>query len=156
MLADFPLVERLEQSDRDILERVLVIETRRRGEVLVREGEQASAGQSALFLILDGTVRVSCEAPEGGFGVDRIVGAGELIGLVALVDDSARSATCTVDSEARIGKLTRRVLDQLYKTNSHVHARFQYMVARQLASDLRSLDARLQQAFRDGADQAPL
>jgi len=156
MIERFELVSGLNDSDRGILERVLVQERHRRGHALMREGETATSGNSALFLLLEGSVRVTCEAPAGGFGVDRVIGPGHLIGLVALLDDSPRSATVVAVEDIVVAKLTRRVLDQLYKTNTGMHARFQRMVARQVAKDLRALDARLRKAFDEGAETNPI
>lgn len=148
-LASFPLFRDLSEADRGILERVMVLEQRRRGHVFVREGDQGVAGQSALYVILDGTVRVHSAAPEGGYGVDRTIGAGEMFGLVSLLDDAPRSATCTADSDVQVGKLTRTILRQLLRTHAGVHVRFQRMVCLQLARDLRALDERLRTAMTD-------
>ena len=156
MIERFELFADLLDEDRALLERVLVEERHRRGHTLMREGEAATSGNSVLYLLLEGQVRVTCEAPNGGFGVDRTIGPGDLIGLVALLDDSPRSATCVAVQDIRVGKLTRRVLDQLYKTNTGMHARFQRMVARQLAKDLRALDARLRRAYDEGAEINPI
>ena len=64
-----------------------------RGQVLVREG--ASGG--SLFVILSGSVAVS----RGGRRLAEL-GAGDLLGEVAMLDGTARSASAVVETEARL------------------------------------------------------
>jgi hypothetical protein len=54
-----------------------------------------------------------------------------------------------------VARLDRLVFEELYRKNAGVHARFQLVVARQLASDVRSLREILAKAIATG-DDAPL
>ena len=146
MLERFRLFGDLSDADREILERVMVTEDHRAGTVFLREGERGTAGRAALYVLLEGDVRIECAAPPGGYGVDRLIGPGQIFGLVSLLDDAPRSATCTASTAVKVGKLTRAVMNQLLRSHAHVHVRFQRMVCAQLAQDLRALDERLRKA----------
>ncbi|MCP4810098.1 MAG: cyclic nucleotide-binding domain-containing protein [Proteobacteria bacterium] len=146
MLEQFKLFRGLSESDREIVERVMVVEERRPGHVFLREGERGTAGQAALYVVIEGDIQVVSAAPPGGYGVDRLIGPGQIFGLVSLLDDAPRSATCTAATPVKVGKLTRAVMNSLLKTHAKVHVRFQRMVCSQLAQDLRALDERLRKA----------
>ncbi len=64
-----------------------------RGQVLVREG--ASGG--SLFVILSGSVAVS----RGGRRIAELA-AGDVLGEVAMLEGTARSASAVVETEARL------------------------------------------------------
>jgi CRP-like cAMP-binding protein len=120
--------------------------------VFVREGDRATAMTATLFLVVEGSVAVTTARPEGGFGVDRRLGPGEVFGHVALMADVARTASCEAATQVTIARLDRRTFEELNRRNAGVHARFQLVVARQLASDLRALHDALGRAMATGDD----
>ena len=153
-LRRFPLFDGLMDVDIALLERVFVESSYLAGHVFVKEGDRASAGTSALYLVLDGQVGVSAAAPDGGFGVKRTLGPGRVFGAVALVADVPRTATCRALTSVTAAKLDRRTFEELFRKNVGVHARFQLVIAKSLAADLRDLRALLVGALASGDEAA--
>lgn len=138
-LRRFPLLQEFSDDDLEHLGRIMVTETHRRGHVFMREGAGSTSVRSALYLILDGTVEVTARRPEGGYAVQRTMGAGEMFGMVGLLADGHRSATVTAADRVQTAKLEKQTFDLLFRRNVGLHARFQLAVARQLAADIRNL-----------------
>jgi CRP/FNR family cyclic AMP-dependent transcriptional regulator len=68
--------------------------TCRSGEVLVHQGEASGD----LFTVIQGRLKVVSTAPEGDEVLLSVIGAGEVFGELALLDDKPRSATvCAVE-----------------------------------------------------------
>lgn len=150
LLRQFAVFEALTDADVAILERLLVVEDRRAGHVYVREGDRANAVTAAMYLVLEGTVEIVAKAPAGGFGVRRTMGPGQMFGIVAFVSDGVRTATVRAAGAVKTARLDRRTFDALYKSDAGVHARFQFVVAQQLARDIRSTRNLLAQAIDSG------
>ncbi len=153
-LRGFPAFCDLSDSEVELLERILVVQTWQPGHVFVREGDLARGSTAEMFLILEGTVRVAAQAPEGGWGVHRTLGPGQFVGLLALLADVKRSATCTALDRVVAARLDRMTLEELFRLDVGVHARFQMVIARQLAADLRELGAMMSASMRTGDDAA--
>lgn len=152
--ADFGLFEGMSADDLDMVDRILVRRTVHDGHVFFRQGDQSST-TAALYLVLSGTVHVHAPGQKkGALGVDRRIGAGSLFGLLSLLDDAPRSATCTAVGPTEVAVLDRNAWRAIQSDGHRLGARFQLGVARQLASDLRSLSDRLTTAAL--GDEAPL
>lgn len=103
------------------------------GAVLIREGEPADA----MYLIIEGQLLVTRRDKGGEPLRICVMGAGELVGLVALVDPGPRTATCTVVGGAKVARLAAADFERLFAADAPLAHRLQYLIARQLASDLR-------------------
>jgi CRP-like cAMP-binding protein len=116
------------------------------GDVLIREGEPGDA----FYLITEGQVRVTQAKVDGGSIEVGMMEPGEVFGLVALIDDQPRSATCTAVGRVVAATLPRSAFKLLYRGDTAWAHHFQYMVARQLARDVRTLNEALVQAMLEG------
>ncbi len=150
MLERFPLFAGLRPDDLTLLERLMVFEEHPRPRILLRQGDQADSGSSAVYLLIEGQAEVTCSSPSGERTVQKVVTEGALLGLVALFDDGPRSATCATLAPSKTARIDRRTLKLLLRTHRGVHARFQLLLARQLASDIRRLDGRFRTALKTG------
>lgn len=103
------------------------------GVVLIREGDPGDA----MYLIVDGQLLVTRRDTGGEPLRICVMGAGELVGLVALVDPGPRTATCTVVGGAKVARLPAADFERLFAADAPLAHRLQYLIARQLASDLR-------------------
>lgn len=108
-LREHPALKRLDAGRRELVARLCVVEQHARGHVFATAGEQATAGTSHGWLLLDGTV---AEATRGGH-VHRIAAAGDGFGFVELVDDGPRESTCTATSTVTTASLDRTILREL-------------------------------------------
>jgi CRP-like cAMP-binding protein len=153
-LREFAIASVLTDADVELLERILVVSTHPAGHTFLREGDRADGVTAAMCFVLDGSVAVAAKAPAGGFGIQITLGKGEVFGTVALVADVPRSATCRAVTQATVAKLDRRTFDELFRKNVGLHARFQLVIARSLAGDLRRLRALLVSSLAAGDDEA--
>jgi len=139
-------------SDIEILERSMIVQDYPDGHVFFSEG----SSPDALYLILDGEVAVSHhKGEERGHVVIKRMHAGEFFGLMALIDHTRRYAACKAVGKVQVASLPNSAFDLLYTSSSRLSNRFQYVIARQLARDFRSLVSTLRQnIFAD--DDTPI
>jgi CRP-like cAMP-binding protein len=119
------------------------------GHVLLREGDKADA----LHVVLRGGIRVRAGRPGSRFGVDRVLGPGELVGLIAFFDDGTRSATCTAYGETEVAAVYPAAVKELLFQGEHGVAMGLHVLdflVRQLVRDARALNDGLVHALPAG------
>ncbi|MFO0694533.1 MAG: cyclic nucleotide-binding domain-containing protein [Polyangiales bacterium] len=84
-------------------------ETYRLGHVIFREGESGNA----LYLILEGKVRISREVSGMGEEALAVLGPGDAFGEMALIDDFPRSADARVHERCRCLVISKEGLEDL-------------------------------------------
>src|SRR5262245_47437890 len=89
MLHASPVFGRLEPDARDLLRKELTLRVARRGDVLMRAGDQADG----LYLLGSGRVQVLYVNDDGTETAVNELGRGEVIGEMSLLTDRPRSAT---------------------------------------------------------------
>jgi CRP/FNR family cyclic AMP-dependent transcriptional regulator len=130
-----PLFDTFDRTEAQALARAMTTVTYPDGHVFLHEGKKGDA----CYLILEGDVSVTRMATEGrGIEHVRTMGPGELFGLIALVDHGKRAATCTAVGEVTAASLPVNAFDMLFRSNAPIAHHFQYVIARQLARDLRA------------------
>ena len=113
------------------------------GATVFREGD--SSRTSYLLLILNGEVSVETAEPTGRSQVTiSVLGPGNVIGEMGLIDGSPRSATCTASSALQTAGLTRKALQRLIDENPKVGAKLMIGLCKRLADRLRGLNEQLQ------------
>ena len=117
------------------------------GTVLMRAGEHDDSGhardaQDGMSLILDGEVTVESDSAAEGFVVS-VLGPGSLIGELGLIDQAARSATCTAASDLALAVLTREAFEQLMAEQPAVAARLLLAITQRVAGHLRETNRKL-------------
>jgi CRP/FNR family cyclic AMP-dependent transcriptional regulator len=146
-LERFSLFASMSDHERALLERVMVEQSFPRGHVFMEEGKGTPDATGAMFLVLKGEVDVVCRAPAGGVANRRLMGPGDIFGVVALLDDAPRSATVSAKGPVVAAWLSRAAFRELGARHVGVFARFQLAIAKQLAADVRLLDLTLGSAF---------
>ena len=111
----------------------------RNGETLVRQDEPAQA----LYLVMKGRAKVIRLSPEGDETLLQLVGAGECIGDVAVLDGSPRSATVIAAEATETLVLLREHLLEAIRQNPQLALALISTLARRL----RLADARLEDAY---------
>ena len=99
------------------------------GEVLFREGE---AGE-VMFVIQSGAVRIS-KAIGGEDKVLAVLGPGEFLGEMAILNGRPRTATATVVESARCLVIEARTLEQMVARNAEIALRLIKKLAKRLDS----------------------
>ncbi|MCB9779589.1 MAG: cyclic nucleotide-binding domain-containing protein [Alphaproteobacteria bacterium] len=142
------LFDELSDQEIELLARVMVEHAFPRGHVFMAEGDRATNTGEAAFLVVEGQVVVTQNTQSGPHEVGRL-GPGDFFGLVALVDDGARSATCAAATDVRAAGLTRQAFELLHRQDLGLATRFQYLVARQLARNVRAATAALSELITE-------
>ena len=84
-------------------------ESHRLGHVLFREGEAGSA----LYMILEGKIRISREVSGMGEEALAVLGEGDAFGEMALIDEFPRSADARVHERCRLLVISKEALEDL-------------------------------------------
>ena len=129
-------------SQADALEVVACMRPHRlsAGTVLMRQGEHG--GDESMALILSGEVTVESESASEGLVVS-VLGPGSLIGELGLIDQAARSATCTAASDLALAVLTREAFEQLMTAHPDVATRLLLAISQRVAGHLRETNRKL-------------
>ncbi len=101
------------------------------GTTVCTEGD---AGDAAYF-IASGAVQVQ----RGGYPLARLE-AGEVFGMVALMDGGPRSASCVTDGSTRLFRLARVDFEQLFSSGNRFAFQLVEGMARQLVRNVRAAD----------------
>lgn len=113
------------------------------GTTLFNAGDSANTGY--MLLILEGDVSVDTGKANGADKVDiSVIGPGALIGELALLDGSPRSATCTAVTPVVAAGLTSGGLQRLVEQTPQVAAKLAIYIAQGAGDRLRSLSEQLQ------------
>jgi len=119
---------RLTDAGRSALDATATERRHRRGSVLFREGDT----NTSVMVILDGTVKLTKLAIDGREVILDLRGAGDVLGELAAVDGSPRSATGVFLSPGRALHLTGAAFNQLVDTEPSVGAATLRTVAHRL------------------------
>jgi CRP/FNR family cyclic AMP-dependent transcriptional regulator len=113
------------------------------GTTVFSAGDETNTGY--MLLVLEGDISVDTGNVGGGAKVDiSVLGPGALIGELALIDGSPRSATCTAVSGVTAAGLSAAGLQRLTETHPQVAAKLAIYIARNAGDRLRSLSEQLQ------------
>lgn len=117
------------------------------GTALMREGQAQDVDYMAL--LLEGQVRVESAASAlGDEVVISIVGPGQLIGEMGLLDGEPRSATCTALTDLKLGVLSRTALRGLVEVQPGVAARLLLAISHAMAERVRDGNRRFRTLSR--------
>jgi CRP-like cAMP-binding protein len=110
--------------------------------VFIHEGEVKQ--NDYMLLVLEGDIAVESEL--SGLHEAMVVGVmgpGNLIGEMGVLDGSPRSATCTATTEIYAAVLTRTALMRLLKEEPQVGARLLLAISKRMADRLRETTRKL-------------
>jgi CRP-like cAMP-binding protein len=142
-LRSCPLFESLSA---DQLAKVAEIATTRRvgaGESVFREG---SSGDE-MYVVLEGTVRISKEIPGAGEEALSLLGPGSTFGEMAAIDDAPRSADAVAHGECTLLAIRREDLDRLMFLDKDLAYALLWAFVRTLSSRLRETSEKLRSFF---------
>jgi CRP/FNR family cyclic AMP-dependent transcriptional regulator len=112
------------------------------GTVFIQEGEVKQ--NDYMLLVLEGDIAVESEL--SGLHdamVVSVMGPGNLIGEMGVLDGSPRSATCTATTEIYAAVLSRTALMRLLKDEPRVGARLLLAISKRMADRLRETTRKL-------------
>ena len=110
--------------------------------VLLVEGARVMG--DFMMLILDGGVSVEIVMPGAQENLMiKVLGPGNLVGAMGMLDDGPRSATCTAATDLAVAVLSRSALTRLMRERPDVAARFMLAVSVRLSQRLREMNQKL-------------
>ena len=104
VLRKHPYFADLEPEAFDQLCRYAKHSTLKRGATIFSKGDPGIS----LFAVISGTVKISISSPDGRNAILNLIGAGEIFGEIALLDNSVRSADATAKSNCELFTIDRR------------------------------------------------
>ncbi len=111
LLQQVPLFSELDRRELETIARSMKERTYSAGETIANEG----SGAIGFFVIAEGEASVSVRGEERGR-----LGAGDYFGEIALIDEGARSATVTAETDLRCYSLARWEFRPLARENASV------------------------------------
>ena len=128
------------------------------GTVFIHEGDKNNTDY--MVLVLDGEVTVESIVVSRTTPVTTaVLGAGNVLGEMGIVDGEPRSATCTATTDVRAAIFTRSNLESLIMENPQIGAKFMMSISLRIAERLRDtadklkLYAQLTQAMQQEIDR---
>jgi len=114
------------------------------GATLLREGAESVSGH--MLLLLEGEVSVDSQAaggPDTPLALS-VIGPGEIIGEMALLDGAPRAVSCTAVSLVQAAGLSRKGLEELMAEHPVVAAKLVVVLATRIADRLRAVSQQVQ------------
>jgi len=114
-------------------------ESYRLGEVIFHEGSEGGA----LYLILDGKVRISREVSGMGEEALAVLGPGDAFGEMALIDNFPRSADARVHERCRVLVIQKEALEDLLFVHKDLAYEILWNFVKTLSSRLRETNDKM-------------
>ena len=135
----------LTETDLDALAHAIYVEDRPAGHLLVQEGKFGKE----MYILVEGEVRVTRYNPLNSESEElKVLKPGEMFGLLSLTDHLPAGASCVANGPVKVGILPRTGFEFLSKSAAPIALGFQFAVAEQLASDIRSRNDSLRSLLR--------
>lgn len=96
-----------------------------------------------LYLLLEGKVSVCHYGQSGRYHTIKVLEPGDFFGLLSLSDGKPSVASCTAQGMVKVASLPFSAYVLLYQPGSAIGCGFQYVIAAQLARQLRDRHAML-------------
>jgi small-conductance mechanosensitive channel/CRP-like cAMP-binding protein len=138
------LFKDLSEAEARVLARAVFIQRFGRGEDLLREGE----GGDYFFLLLEGTCSVLVAAATGSSIAVASVGAGAVVGEMALLAGATRTATVRAATDVVVGRIGKEALTQLLELRPDLLDSFAHYAAERAKEieDARSVENQIERA----------
>jgi CRP/FNR family transcriptional regulator, cyclic AMP receptor protein len=142
-LHGLPAFERFQGKPLDMLVNKLRLVDFDPGQRIIAQDSQGPA----LYIIIEGTVEITRHEASGGEQESRDALDGEVIGLLSLVNDMPSPETCTARTKVFAAELTPERYQELFLQAPAVAHQLQYMVAVQLARELKEKNKSLRKGL---------
>ena len=109
ILKKVPLFSELNNDELEAVRGIVTTYEVSKKNIVVQEGEPGDA----MYIILDGSVKISYYTADGQEVVLSILSNGSFFGEMALLDSQPRSATVTTMENTRLGQIRRRDMEHL-------------------------------------------
>jgi CRP-like cAMP-binding protein len=132
----------LSPSDARVVDGFMTPKRFKLGTVFIKEG--AVTHTDFMMLILDGEVLVQNEVASADDSmVMSILGSGNIIGEMGVLDGAPRSATCTATTDLAVAILSRDALLKIILDDAPVAARLMLAISKRLSDRLREANRKI-------------
>lgn len=138
-LRTLPGAQYLSEEDIEHVASAMQVEDYPDQHVFLYQDKQAKA----LYLLLEGKVNVCHYGPSGRFHNLKTLQPGDFFGLLSISDGKPSVASCGAVGPVKVASLPFSAFLLLHQTGSKIGCGFQYVMATQLARDLRDRHAML-------------
>ena len=140
LLQTAPIFSCFDQSQLRALEQAFSVQTFNEGHEFTREGER----NRTMYLIVEGEVMVTRNRRDtAGFELVKILGTGQIFGLITLLDKGYCTASCRALGDVKVASLPSEAFDVLMHNNAAIARNFQTVIVRQLTHDFHIADSTL-------------
>lgn len=144
-LKTLPAFENLKASDIEVLSAQMVVSSQPAGHTFITQGVQGEA----VYLLVDGTVQSAHVDEATGVPQEpRDLHAGEMFGLLSLVENMPAGRTSVAKSDVTVAALSQSVYKGLFQVAPAIAHHLQYMVAVRLARDLQARNRELRELLQ--------
>ncbi len=151
-LKTLPAFESFTGAHVDVLAGMMTVSSHPAGHRLIAQGQQGDA----LYLLVEGTIQTSrIHEVTGEMDEARDLHAGEMFGLLSLIENMPAGWTSAAEGAVTVAALTRPDFLRLYELAPPVAHHLQYMVAVQLARDLQARNKELRELLKRRAAATP-
>ncbi len=138
-LGNIALFAKIKPRGLKLLAEIASEENRRTGDLIFAEGETGGA----LYLILEGKVRISRTIAGMGEEALAVLGPGAAFGELSVFDDSPRSADAKVHSRARLLVIQKDALEDLMFLNKDLSYELLWNVVKILSARVRETNDKM-------------
>ena len=128
VLSRVPLFAALDDEASSALQASLVRKDLVRGDVVFREGEPGDA----LFVVIDGKVKLARTAPDGRENLLAVMGPADMFGELSLFDPGPRTATASAVTDTTVVSLSHGALEPWLRGRPEVSQQLLAALARRL------------------------
>ena len=128
-------------DDRGInaLSAIIRLESYDTEEVIIQQG----APSNGIFILLEGSIRVSFQTSAGAIVVLDHLSKGNVFGTLSAIDRKERGATCTAADTVHVGRISMMDVQDLMYGSSALALGFQIVILRSIFQELRKTNAHL-------------
>ncbi len=151
-LKTLPAFESFTEAHIEALAGLMAVSSHPAGHRLITQGQQGDA----MYLLMEGAIQTSrIHEVTGALDEARDLHAGEIFGLLSLIDNMPAGWTSTTKEAVTVATLSRPDFLRLYQMAPPIAHHLQYMVAVQLARDLQSRNRELRELLQQRAAATP-
>lgn len=150
-LKSLPAFERFTPEHLDVLSELVEVSSHRAGQKFIVQGQQGEA----VFLLMEGAVQtLHVDEVTGAVEEARDLHAGEMFGLLSLVENMPAGWTSVARGPATVAALGPEEFAQLFRLAPPIAYHLQYMIAVQLARNLQERNRELRELLQKRAATA--
>lgn len=133
------LFNALDDRGLNALSAIIRLEEYQNGDTIIQQGSPSNG----VYLLLDGSVRVSRKTPADPIVVLDNIDAGTVFGTLAAIDRKTRGASCVATGDVVVGRIAMLDFQDLMYGSSALALGFQIVILRSIFHELRKTNEQL-------------